>query len=182
LHRRGKPRGCRIDLGEGTEYSECGQAALVSEEEVEGRQAGLHGQAVRGGEHKTVGSPSLDLVPEYGQLPGHVNGGQENISAIAEDGEEERGGQSMTEERREADPWGRESLDRHEGCLSFRQSLDEVGGSGDRGGEPITQPSNLVPGHEDRTVKVDRSIGDGVPIPGRTPVDELCFGDRETNA
>ena len=91
-------------------------------------------------------------MPERGELPAHVDGGQEGIRAVAKDAEEEGGGPSVAEEEREADPWGGESLDRHEGCLGLGQSLDEVGGSGDRGGEPVSQPPDLNLGREKRHI------------------------------
>ena len=103
------------------------QAAFVFEEEPEGREAGLDGQDVDGGTHEAVGGPPLNLVPKGGELPSHMDGGREGVRAIAQDGEEEGGGQSMAEERREADPRGGESLDRYETCLGFGKSLDEMG-------------------------------------------------------
>jgi len=105
-----------------------------------------------------------------------MNRGQEKVGAVAEDGEEEGGGQSMTEQRRESDPRGGEPLDRREGRLSFREPLDEVGSSGDRGGEPVAQPPNLGFGCENRPIEVDRSAGDVISIPVRARVDELRLG------
>jgi len=49
--------------------------ALIRKEKLERRQAGLDGQDVGGGTHEAVGHPSLDLVPECGELPSHVDGG-----------------------------------------------------------------------------------------------------------
>jgi len=57
-----------------------------------------------------------------------------------------------------------------------------VGGSGDRGCEPVTQPPDLFLGRENRPILVDRNIGDGASIPVRMPVDELHFGDRKAYA
>jgi len=121
-------------------------------------------------------------VPEHGELPGHVDRGNKGIRAIAEDGKAEEGGKSVAEERGEANPWTGEWFDRHEGSLGFGQPLDEVGGGGDRGCEPIAQPPDLSLEREDRPIQVDRSVGDGGPIPVRAPVDKLRFGDRETDA
>jgi len=56
-----------------------------------------------------------------------------------------------------------------------------VGGSGDRGCEPIAQPCDLILGLENRPIQVDRSAGDGAPIPVSAPVDKLRFGDREAD-
>ena len=70
-------------------------------------------------------------MPEYGELPNHVDGGLEDICAIAEDREEEGGGQSMAEEGREADPFRGDTFDSREGRLGLGQSLDKMGGSGD---------------------------------------------------
>jgi len=83
----------------------------------------------------------------------------------------------VVEEGREADPWRGESFDRHQGRLGFGQPFDEVGGSGDRGGEPVAQPADLNLGGENGPIQVDRSIGDGVSVPVRTLVDELRLGD-----
>jgi len=137
LHGGRESCGRWVDLRGGAQDSKVCQATLVHDEEPERWEAGLYGQDVRGGRHEAIGCPSLDLVPEHGELPNHVDCGHEDVRAIAEDGEEEGGCQSMAEEGREADPWGGESLNRHKGRLGFGQPLDEVGGSGDRGGEPV---------------------------------------------
>jgi len=83
----------------------------------------------------------------------------------------------VAKEGREAESRGGESLDHHKGRLGLGQPLDEVGCSGDRGGEPVAQPPDLKLGRENRPIQMDRSIGDGVSVPVRTPVDELRFGD-----
>jgi len=88
----------------------------------------------------------------------------------------------MAEEGGEADPWRGETLDSHEGRLGLGKPFDEMGGSRERGGEAVSQPSDLTLGHKDRLVKVDRSIGDGVSVPLRTPVDELRLGDGQADA
>jgi len=105
--------------------------AFVHEEKLEWWETGLDGQDVGGGTHEAVGGPPVDFVPEGGELPSHVDGGYEGVCAIAEDGEEDRGGQSVAEVGGEADPgWG-ESVDRHKGRLGITQPLDEVMGIGD---------------------------------------------------
>jgi len=83
----------------------------------------------------------------------------------------------MAEEGREADPWRGESFDCQEGRLGFGQPFDEVGGGGDRAGEPVAQPPDLNLRFENRPIQVDRSIGDRVSVPVRTLVDELRLGD-----
>jgi len=153
------------------------QSALVFLEEPGGREAGLDGQDVGGGADETVGGPSLNLVPKDRELPSHMNGGCQGVCAIAQDGEEEGGGQSVAEEGREADPRRGESLDRHEGCLGLGKHLDEMGGRGDREGETVAQPRYLNFGLEDGRIQVDRRVGYLVSDPVRTPVDELCFWD-----
>ena len=120
-------------------------------------------------------------MPEHGELPKHVGGGHEHIRAVAQDGEEEGGGQSVAKEGGKADPRGGERFDSHKGPLGLGQPLDKVGGGGDRGGEPVAQPPDLSFGRENRPVKMDRSIGDEVSIPVRSPVDELRFGDRKAD-
>jgi len=150
---------------------------FVHKEKLERREAGLDGQDVGGGTHEAIGRPSLDLGPECGELPRYVDGGQEGVGTVTEDWEEEGGGQSMAEEGREADPWRGESFDRHEGRLGFGQPFDGVRGGGHRGGEPVAQPPDLNFGVENRPIQVDRSIGDGVSVPVRSPVDELRLGD-----
>jgi len=137
LHRGGEPRGCGVDLWRGAEDPKVSQPAFIREEEIEWREAGLNGQDVRGGAHEAVGRPSLDLVQERGELPGHVDRWNKGVRAIAEDGKEEGGGKSVTEVRGEANSWGGETFNRHEGSLGFGQPLDKVGGGGDRGREPV---------------------------------------------
>jgi len=156
--------------------------ALVFQEELARWEAGLDGQHVGGGTHETVGGPPLNLVPKGGELPSHMDGGCEGFCAIAQDGKEEGGGQSVAQERREAYPRRGESLDRHEGCLGLGKPLDEMRGRGDRGGEPVAQPPDLILGFEDRPIQVDRSVGYVVSVSVRSPVDELCFGDCEADA
>jgi len=137
LHGGWEPRGRWVDIRGGAQDPKVCQASLVCEEKPEWREAGLDGQDIRRGRHEAIGCPSLDLVPEHGEFPNHVDGRHEDVRAIAEDGEEERVGQSMAEEGRKADPWGGESLKRHECRLRIGQPFDEMGGSGDRGGEPV---------------------------------------------
>jgi len=167
----------RVDFRGVPHDSKVRKAPFIGEEKPEGRKAGLDGQDVRWGRHEAIGSPSLDLVPEHGELPDHVGGRHEDVRSIAEDGEEEGGGEPMAEERWEANPRGGESLNRHEGRRGFGEPLDEMGGGGDRGGEPVTQPSDLLLGCKDRPIEVDRRNGDGVPVPGGAPMDEFRLGD-----
>ena len=119
LHREGKPRGCRVDLRGGAKYPKIIQSAFVCQEELKRWEAGLDGQHVSGGAHKAIGRPSLDLVPEHGEFPGHMDRGQKGLRAIAEDGKEEGGGEPMPEEGGKADPRRGDSFDRQEGGLSF---------------------------------------------------------------
>jgi len=119
LYRGGKPRGCGVDLRLGAENPKVSQPAFIRAEEIEWWEAGLDGQGVGGGAHEAIGRPSLDLVPERGELPGHVDCGNKGVGAIAEDGKEEGGGKPVAEEGGEADPWRGESFDRHEGSLGF---------------------------------------------------------------
>jgi len=91
-------------------------------------------------------------VPEHGELPKHVDGGHEDICAVAKEGKEEGGSQPMTEEGGEADSWRGETFDSHEGRLGLSQSLDKMGGSRDRGGEPVAQPPYLTLWREDRPI------------------------------
>jgi len=87
LHRRGEPRGRRVDFRGGAKYPEGRQSALVLKEKLEWREAGLDGQDVSGGTREALGCPPLDLMPECGELPSHVDGGQKGVRAIAEDGD-----------------------------------------------------------------------------------------------
>jgi len=95
------------------------QPAFVRAEEIELREAGLNGQDVSGGAHEAVGRPSLDLVPECGKFPGHVDRGNKGVRAIAEDGKEEGGAKSVAEVREEANSRRGETFDRHKGSLGF---------------------------------------------------------------
>jgi len=121
-------------------------------------------------------------VPENGQLPRHVDSGNEGVRPVAEDGEEKGGGQSMAKERRQADSQRRKSLDRNKRRLGLGQSLDKRSGGGERRGEPVTQPPDLGLRPENRPIKVDLGIGDGGSVPVRAPGDELRLRDRETDS
>jgi len=73
LHRGGKSRGYGVDLRTGAKYPKVSQSAFIPEEKFERWKAGLNGQDVGGGAHEAIGRPSLDLVPERGEFPGHVD-------------------------------------------------------------------------------------------------------------
>jgi len=176
-----EPCGRRVDFRRGAQDPEVSKATFVCEEKVKRREAGLNGQDVSGGRHKSVCRPPLNHVPEQGELPYHVDSGHEDVRPVAEDWEKEGGGQFVAEKGREADARGRDSFDRHKGCLGLGKSFDEVGGGRKRGSEPVAEPSDLRFGWENRTIQVDRRVGYGVSVPGRAPMDEFCFGDRETN-
>ena len=92
LHRGWEPSCRRVDLRGGAQNSKVRQASLVGKEKPEGREAGLYGQDVRRGGPEAVGSPSLDPMPEHGELSDHVGGRYEDVRPIAEDREEEGGG------------------------------------------------------------------------------------------
>jgi len=87
----------------------------------------------------------------------------------------------MAQEGGEAHPRGGEPFDGHKGGLGLGQPLGEVGVSGHRGGELVSQPPNLAFGFENRSIQVDRRVGYGASVPVRTPVNELRLGDRETD-
>jgi len=99
-----KPGGGRVDLGRGAYYPKAGQAVLLCKEEIERGEAGLNGQDVGRGAGEAVRGPPLDLVPEGRELSRHVNSGLESIRAVAKDGEEERGGQPVVQERGKTHP------------------------------------------------------------------------------
>jgi len=182
LHRGWKSRSCRVDLRGGAENPKVSQSAFVRKEKIARWETGLDGPDVGGGAHEAVGRPSLELVPERGELPGDVDRGQKGVLAVAEDGKEEAGGEPVAEERGEADPMRGESFDRHEGSLGLGQPFDKVGGSRNRGCEPVTRPPDLSLGFENRPIQVDRGIGDWARIPVRMPMDKFRFGDREAHA
>ena len=87
----------------------------------------------------------------------------------------------MAQERGEAHPRGGEPFEGHKSRLGFGQSFGEVGGCRDRGGEPVSQPGNLVLGGKDRPVQVHRGKGQRITISGGPPVDKFCFRDGEAN-
>jgi len=149
LHGGWESSGRRIDFRGGAHNPKVCQVSLVREAKLEWWEAGLNGQDIRGGRYEAISCPSLDLVPAHGELPNHVDGGYEDVRAIAEDGEEAGGGQSMAEEGREADPRRGEPLDSHKGRLGLGQPFDKMGGSGDRGGEPVAYPPDLTLGCEE---------------------------------
>ena len=95
LHGGWEPCGRRVDFRGGAHDPKVRQSALACEEKRERRETGLDGLDVCGGRHEAIGCPSLDLVPEHGELSNHVDSGDEGVRAIAEDGEEKGGGQSM---------------------------------------------------------------------------------------
>ena len=92
LHRGWKAGRSRVDFWGGAEYPEGGEPTFVPQEEVKRGEAGLDGQNIGGGAEETIGGPPLDLMPEDGELSYHVGSGGEDVRAIAEDREEERGG------------------------------------------------------------------------------------------
>ena len=87
----------------------------------------------------------------------------------------------MAQEWGKAHPRGRAPLDGYESSLGFGQSLSEMRGGRDRGGEPVPQPADLVPRGEHRPFQVDQEAGNRAPVLNGTPVDEFCFGDGEAN-
>jgi len=111
-----------------------------------------------------------------------VGSGGEDVRAVAEDRDEERGGQTVAQKGGKAHPRGGEPSDGHKGSLGLGQSLGEVRRGGHRGGKPVSQPPDLVFGLEDRAIQVDRSVGYWASVPVRTPVDERRLGDREADA
>ena len=119
LHGGGESGGSGVNLQRGAQNPEMSQSAFIREEKFERREAGLDGQDAGGGVHEAVCCPPLDLVPEHGEFSCHVSRGQEYVPAIAQDGEEEGGGQSVAEEWGEAEARRRETFDRHEGRLGL---------------------------------------------------------------
>jgi len=175
------PTSSGLDLRGGAHHPQAGQVVLVGEEEVNGGEAGLNGQDVRGGAREAIGGPPLDLVPEGRELSRHVYRGLKCIRAVAEDGKEKRGGQTMAQKRGQAHPWRGEPFDGHESSLGFGKPLGKVWGGGDRGGEPGSQPPDLVFRGKDRPVQVDRGAGDRASVPIGSPVDRFRFGDGEAD-
>ena len=182
LHRRGKAGRSGVNFRGGAKYPEGGEATFVPQEEVHWGKTGLAGQYIGGGTEEAIRGPPLDLVPEGGEFSQQVEGGGEDVRAVAEDREEERGGQSAAQKGGKAHPPGGEPFYGHKGSLSFGQSLGEVRRGGQQGGKPVSQPPDLIFGFEDRAIEVDRSVGYWASVPVRTPVDELRLGDRETDA
>jgi len=177
----GEPSGRRVDLRWRTDYHQAGQAAFVCEEEVDWRQAGLHGKDVDRGAGEAVRGPPLDLVPEGREFSCHVNSRFESVRAVAEDREKQRRCQPMAQEWRQAHPRGGEPLDGHKSSLGFRQPFGEVWGGRDRGGKPVPKPADLALRVEDRPIQVDREAGQGASVLAGAPVDEFRFWDGEAD-
>jgi len=150
-----KSGGGRVDLRRGVHHAKAGQAVLVRKEEIERGEAGLNGQDIGRGAREAIRGPPLDLVSEGREPSRHVNSGLERIRPVAEDGEEERGGQPVAQGRGKAHPRGGEPFDGHERSLGLGQSLGKVWGRGDRRGEPVSQPTDLALG---RKIEPSRGI------------------------
>jgi len=101
LDGEGEPSGCGVDFLGGAQNPEVSQAAFLPKKQTKRRKTDLNGQDVSGGAHEAVRCPSLNLVPEHRELASHVDGGHEDVRAIAEDGEEEGGSQPVTEKGRQ---------------------------------------------------------------------------------
>ena len=86
MHGGWESPGCRVDFRRGAHNPKVCQASFGREEELERWEAGLDGQDIRGGRHEAISCPPLDLVPEHGELPNHVDGGHEDVRAIIRSG------------------------------------------------------------------------------------------------
>jgi len=69
-------------------------------------------------------------VPEDRLFAHHIYRRVEDVSPIAQDGEEKGRSQAVAEVRGETHPRGGEPLNCHEGGLGFGQPFSEVGGGG----------------------------------------------------
>ena len=65
------------------------------------------------------------------------------------------------------------------GALRKGQPAGKVGVGGQGRGEPVPQPSDFVFGRKVEVIESDACSGGGGAFLGRTPVNELSFGDRE---
>ena len=109
---------------------------FVVQQYIQGGKGGIDRQDVSWRAVEAVCRPSLDHVPVESLFFHHVDRRGEDVHMVAQDGEEKRCSQAMTEEGRQAHPRGGEPLDRHEGCLGLSQSFSKVRGGGERRSEP----------------------------------------------
>jgi len=156
----------------------------VGKQDRQGRQACLGGKDRGGRGQETVRNPALDLSPVNLHLGEEVFGGNEKVRTIGEDQKEEGESEAVTEVGGDPQSIGGEAPNRSEGCLGKGESAGKVGGRGEVGDKPVTEPSELRGGVEELAIKGYRRRPAGgwrVPLPGGSPVYELRFGNREVN-
>ena len=128
LSRGGKMSRGGINLRGGAQYPEVGQSSSVGHKPVQGGEAGFYCQDIGWGTGETVRAPSLDLVPKDRQLPHHVHRRGEDVSPIAQDGEEKGCSQVVAVVGGVTHSGRGEPFYCHEGGLGLGQSFSEVGG------------------------------------------------------
>ena len=85
----------------------------------------------------------------------------------------------MADVRRETFARRGEAFDGLEDALWEGQPTGKMGVGGQGRGTPAPQPSDFVLGGKVKVIESNACRGGGGAFLGRTPVDELGFGDRE---
>jgi len=106
----------------------------------------------------------------------------EDVSSVAQDGEQQGRSQIVTVEERETHGWGGKHFDRHKGRLRLGQSFSEVGGGEERCSEPETEPPERSLWVENRPIEIDRDWEGCVPVHVGVPVAQFSFRDQEANS
>jgi len=133
---------------------------------------------------ETVRNPGLDQSPVDLHLGEEAFGGDEKVRPIGEDRKEEGESEVGTEVGGDPRCTGEEAPNRSKGCLGKGELAGKVGGRGEVGDKPVTEPSELRGWVEEMAIKGHQrrpACGGGVPLHGGSPVSELRFWNRKVN-
>ena len=116
-----------VDGRGSTHYAKGGPPPFVGDKDGNGRKAGLGGQDCCRGGPETVRSPTLDLAPKDLHPREHTLGGDEEVGAIQQNGEEQGVGEAVGQVGGQACPRRGEALDGGKGSLRESEPAGEVG-------------------------------------------------------